>query len=365
MVTVTNLVLGTALLAISGLASALPRTKVGTTRVSNEQAPSLGKGRATFRQARNPGYRFNGARSIYRTYLKYGVPVPDYLAEAVANTDALYAAQEENRKRDAGSAPAAPIDPEVDVAYITPVSIGTPPQTLNLDFDTGSSDLWVFSSHTPAGQVQGQEIYEPNKSSTAKPLSGYTWSITYADGSASRGNVYVDNFTVGGLTAENQAVQCAEQVSPGFTREANLDGLLGLGFSTLNTVRPQSQATFFDNVKPILDKPVFTADLKYRDSTFTIHLNAFVLVCLLCAELGQRLMDVPCRGTAQLGRTILASSTRKSTRGRSPTPRSTRTRATGCGHRRATPSARITLPPRLSRASPTRARPCCTCRSPW
>jgi aspergillopepsin I len=268
----TSLVAASAL-AVSSLASALP-PRIGTTSIASENAESANSssGRITLTQARRPKYRFNGAWSIYKTYLKYGVPVPDYLLAAVAHTDALHAA--EAAKRTTGSAAAVPVD-ETDEAYITPVAIGTPAQTLHLDFDTGSSDLWVFSSRTPASQVHGQHVYAPDKSSTSALLQGHTWSITYGDGSASRGNVYTDAVTVGGLTVGKQAVQCAEQVSSSFTSESQVDGLVGLGFSTLNTVSPKSQLTFFDNAKSSLDSPVFTADLKYRAGEWTSILTIF------------------------------------------------------------------------------------------
>ncbi|KAH6851332.1 aspartic peptidase domain-containing protein [Chaetomium sp. MPI-CAGE-AT-0009] len=248
MVTVTNLVL-TGVLAGLGLGSALP-PKIGTTSIGH------GNGRATLSQVRRPNYRFNGARQVYRTYLKYGVPAPDDLIKAVAHTDALNSAA---AKRDTGSAAATPIDPRFDIAYVTPVTIGTPPQMLQLDLDTGSSDLWVFSSHMPASQVRGQQIYAPDKSSTSKLLDGHSWSITYGDGSASRGNVYTDNFTIGGITVESQAVETAQQVSSSFTTEDNIDGLVGLGFSTLNTVRPEAGTYDFG----FIDESKYTGEITY------------------------------------------------------------------------------------------------------
>lgn len=258
MVTVTGLVLASAL-AATGLASALP-PKVGTTVID----PNFGPGKVSLKQLRNPNYRFSGPVSIYKTYLKYGVAIPDELAKTVASI----LGEAEVKRRGTGSAGAIPID-DSDTAYITPVTIGTPPQTLNLDFDTGSSDFWVFSSHLPTSQVRGQEVYAPAKSTSAALLTGHSWSITYGDGSSSRGNVYTDNVTVGGLTVPSQAVEAAQQVSTSFTSETHMDGLVGLGFGTLNTVTPKRQLTFFENAKLGLEAPVFTADLKWHACTST------------------------------------------------------------------------------------------------
>ncbi|KAI0003898.1 aspartic peptidase domain-containing protein [Xylariaceae sp. FL0662B] len=255
MVAFTNTVAVVA--TIAGVATAVPsyrpRTKIGTTM--------------SVPQVRNPNFRPHGPAQMARTYIKYGAPLPDGLAKILAafgigldldlDLDIL--------KRQNGTGSAAATPEENDIQYLTPVTIGTPPQTLNLDFDSGSSDLWVFSTDMPRSSVRGQAQYDPSKSSTSKAQKNATWSIHYGDGSESKGGVYEDVVNVGGVSFEKQAVEAATKVSAEFTADANNDGLLGLAFSKLNTVQPTPQKTFFDNIADSLDKPVWTADLKYHE----------------------------------------------------------------------------------------------------
>lgn len=243
----------------SALAGSALSTPVSPHFGNVNENPHVGPGKVSLKQVRNPNYHFSGPLSVKKTYLKYGKPVPAWLEAAVANHTSYPGPD----KRDTGSATTTPID-NLDDAYVTPVKIGTPGKTLNLDFDTGSSDLWVFSSETPSSDINGQEIYTPNDSSTAKVLSGATWQISYGDGSSSSGNVYTDVVSIGGLSVTKQAVELAKKVSSSFTQESATDGLLGLGFSSLNTVSPDPQTTFFDTAKSNLDSPVFTADLSYH-----------------------------------------------------------------------------------------------------
>lgn len=216
-------------------------------------------GTASFKAPRKTLENFNGALSIYNTHLKFGATPPAALTALVANLTATGALE----RRTTGSVSTSPID-DLDDAYDANVSIGTPAQVLSLDFDTGSSDLWVFSSETPTSQRNGQTIYTASKSSTASKISGATWSISYGDGSSSSGDVYKDTVTIGGLTVKSQAVELAKTVSSSFTSESATDGLVGLAFSTLNTVSPTKQKTFFDNAKSALNSPLFTADLKHQ-----------------------------------------------------------------------------------------------------
>ncbi|KAF2715611.1 aspartic protease PEP1 [Pleomassaria siparia CBS 279.74] len=190
-------------------------------------------------------YAKNGALSRVNTLRKYGAEIPELiLAAAVAGPT--------------GSAPADPGD-AYDSLYLSPVTIGN--TTVKLDFDTGSADLWVFSSLQASSQLAGHDYYKVDAS---KKISGAKWSITYGDGSGAAGDVYADKVVVGGVTATSQAVEAATSVSSAFSQDTDTDGLLGLAFSTINTVTPTKQKTWFDTVHSTLAAPVFSVNLKYH-----------------------------------------------------------------------------------------------------
>jgi len=191
---------------------------------------------------KNPGIIKSGPAAMAAPFIKYGKTMPAEVALAAATAD--------------GTVVATPT--EYDSEYLCPVVIGG--ETLQLDFDTGSSDLWVFSSEQPKSQTTGHVIYTP--SATSKLLSGQTWDISYGDGSSASGNVYSDNVSVGKATVTAQAVEAAKTVSAEFVSDAS-DGLLGLAFDSINTVTPTQQKTFFFNaIAQGLPSPVFTANLK-------------------------------------------------------------------------------------------------------
>lgn len=119
----------------------------------------------------------------------------------------------------------------------------------------------MFSSLQASSQLSGHDYYKVDPS---KVKSGYSWRISYGDGSGASGKVYADKVTVAGVTATSQAVEAASSVSAQFSQDSNTDGLLGLAFSSINTVSPTPQKTFFDTVKSSLAKQLFSVNLKYH-----------------------------------------------------------------------------------------------------
>lgn len=162
----------------------------------------------------------------------------------------------------AGSGVVTATPEQGDTEYLAPISIGG--QTMVMDFDSGSSDLWVFNTQLNAASQTGHTNFNPQKSTSFKMMQGASFTISYGDGSGAAGNVGTDTVNIGGATVTSQAVELATAVSQSFVQDTASNGLVGLAFSKLNTVKPAQQKTFFDNAMSTLAQPVFTADLRHN-----------------------------------------------------------------------------------------------------
>ncbi|KAI1392246.1 aspartic peptidase domain-containing protein [Hypoxylon trugodes] len=116
--------------------------------------------------------------------------------------------------------------------YYAQVTLGTPPQTVDLVVDTGSSDVWVLASSANLCQSKSMQsyygyclsTYDPSKSSTYSVVSQDSFSIRYVDGSGAQGDYIRDNFSIGGADIEALQMGLAENSTIN-------SGLLGIGFA--------------------------------------------------------------------------------------------------------------------------------------
>ncbi|KAI1794916.1 protease [Ganoderma leucocontextum] len=127
-------------------------------------------------------------------------------------------------------------DQQNDLLWTGKVSIGKPAQSFTIDFDTGSSDLWVpASSCSTCGK---HSKYNPSSSSGSKKRSG-SFSISYGDGSTASGTPYTDtgksHLTVGGVSVTGQYLAAVTTESSEFQSDPS-DGLLGLAFPAISNL---------------------------------------------------------------------------------------------------------------------------------
>ncbi|KAF9353975.1 hypothetical protein BGX34_011281 [Mortierella sp. NVP85] len=155
-----------------------------------------------------------------------------------------------------GKVPLTDVRP--DLEYYGTVSVGTPAQDVKLDFDTGSSDIWFPSVACTTKACKQHSRFDSSKSSTFKK-DGRPWTIKYGDGSTASGILGTDMVSVGGVAVQ-QTIGLATQESSQFGSSPS-DGLFGLGFNTIESVR--GVKTFLDNAIAAgsLSKPVVSVFL--------------------------------------------------------------------------------------------------------
>ncbi|KAI7937202.1 hypothetical protein MJO28_016101 [Puccinia striiformis f. sp. tritici] len=122
---------------------------------------------------------------------------------------------------------------QADLEYFTSIYIGTPPQSLNVILDTGSSDLWIASANctisTGCSNGLGPRFDPVNSSSTF--TTNTPFSIKYGSGSAT-GKMYTDNITFAGYKLPPQKFAVVDTVSSELLSK-DVSGLMGLGFQPL------------------------------------------------------------------------------------------------------------------------------------
>ncbi|EIW86538.1 peptidase A1, partial [Coniophora puteana RWD-64-598 SS2] len=113
------------------------------------------------------------------------------------------------------------------------ISVGTPATTFTVDFDTGSSDLFL-PGPSCGSTCSGHSKYNPSSSSTAKSL-GESFSLEYGDGSTVSGTQYTDTVSIAGLTVTGQTLGAAKTYSTGFeSSQFPADGLMGMAFQSIS-----------------------------------------------------------------------------------------------------------------------------------
>ncbi|XP_065206142.1 cathepsin D-like [Planococcus citri] len=118
-------------------------------------------------------------------------------------------------------------------AYYGAISIGTPPVQMNVQFDTGSSSLWVHSTlcDSPACPKNRTRYYDHNSSETYQKYEKENESSTLWYGSGSVNGIWSrDTISMNGYKVNNQRflepTDMSEQISNGA-----YDGIMGLNYN--------------------------------------------------------------------------------------------------------------------------------------
>jgi len=126
------------------------------------------------------------------------------------------------------------INQKGDVSYLGTISIGTPPQKLNVVLDTGSSDLWVAG--TSCTRCPNVPEFDTTKSSSFQESSNsQDIQINYGSGSVA-GSLAAETVSLGGFTVSQQPFLLVDRMTSGLL-DGQVSGILGLAFQALASTR--------------------------------------------------------------------------------------------------------------------------------
>ncbi|XP_059190654.1 gastricsin-like [Centropristis striata] len=130
-----------------------------------------------------------------------------------------------------------------DTTYYGAISIGTPPQSFQVLFDTGSANLWVDSVYCNTQACNTHTKFNPQQSSTYS-RKGQSFYLPYGAGSL-YGVFGYDTVNVGGIVINNQEIGLSTNEPGQNFVVAKFDGILGLSYPTISA---GGETPVFDNM---------------------------------------------------------------------------------------------------------------------
>lgn len=132
--------------------------------------------------------------------------------------------------------------------YFVNISLGTPSQSLRLDIDTGSSDLWTNAASSQLCQDQRNYCsesgtYDSNSSSSYNYVNS-DFYIKYADGTYAIGDYATDTVSIGGSSIDGM------QFGIGYNSTSQ-NGILGVGYEA-NEVQIAYTGDSYHNLPTLL-----------------------------------------------------------------------------------------------------------------
>ncbi|XP_036894771.1 chymosin-like [Sturnira hondurensis] len=168
---------------------------------------------------------------VTRIPLHKGKSIRKALKERGLLEDFLWRHHNADGSKPSGRVANEPLSNYLDCQYFGKISIGTPPQTFTVVFDTGSSDLWVPSIYCRSEACRNHQRFNPFKSSTFRALDE-PLSIEYGTGSM-EGILGSDTVTVSSIVDSQQILGLSTQEPGEVFVYAHFDGILGLGYPLL------------------------------------------------------------------------------------------------------------------------------------
>jgi len=124
-----------------------------------------------------------------------------------------------------------PVKDHMNTQYFVNVSVGTPEQEFLVVPDTGSSNLWIYSSRCHSVPCLTHDTFDASKSDTYEPR-GDSFDILYGSGGVS-GYTSKDIATFGDIPAPMEFGEI-KKVSGVTFYVSPMDGILGLAYDTIS-----------------------------------------------------------------------------------------------------------------------------------